>query len=193
MKHAGGRPPIPAEQKLHQRSMRLTESEWQHADQNGGIRYIRTLVRSDMDGTSTATAPAQLAAPILDHVELDGVQDGPLELMTAAQINERLDALESLVNSMPRPCLHGTQSRNEFVIDAILGSIDGALPDIGKIMKAAAVKKNTPEQKALYLHSAQATVVSAEITIGALMRELAHLRAAHEKHTGIQWTVDPQD
>lgn len=43
-KNKGGRPPKSDDQKLVQRSLRLTPAQWDKYDQAGGIEWLRKLI-----------------------------------------------------------------------------------------------------------------------------------------------------
>lgn len=43
-KNKGGRPSKPAEERLEQRSVRLTPAQWAKVDANGGQAWLRQLV-----------------------------------------------------------------------------------------------------------------------------------------------------
>jgi hypothetical protein len=43
-KNKGGRPPVPEDQRLVQRSIRLSREHWQKFDAAGGIEWLRKLI-----------------------------------------------------------------------------------------------------------------------------------------------------
>jgi hypothetical protein len=43
-KRSRGRPPAPPEEKLEQRSIRLTAAQWNKVDAGGGVPWLRDLI-----------------------------------------------------------------------------------------------------------------------------------------------------
>jgi hypothetical protein len=54
-KRARGRPTIPAEERLEQRSIRLTAAQWAKIDANGGMPWLRAVIQR---AKGTAASPA---------------------------------------------------------------------------------------------------------------------------------------
>ena len=51
-KRARGRPPVPPEVRLEQRSIRLTAAQWAKFEANGGVVWLRSLI--DRSGGTSA-------------------------------------------------------------------------------------------------------------------------------------------